>query len=113
MSDDYKGWHNRETWATMLHIDNDQGLYEIAMDYARTALEEHQGDEDERDVIYCLEDTLQYWITEDLLTRENVAGNEGLWMMLSDIGSLYRIDFGEMAENLISRIKEEAVANNG
>ena len=112
MSDDYNGWHNRETWATMLHIDNDRVLYETAMDYARTAMESHK-DEEKWDVIYCLEDTLMTWITEDLLTRENIAGDEGLWMMLSDIGSLYRIDFGEMAENLISRIKEEAVANNG
>lgn len=110
MSDNYNGWHNRETWATMLHIDNDRVLLETAMDYARTTIESHK-DEEKWDAIYCLEESLMVWITEDLLTRENIAGNEGLWMMLSDIGSLYRVNFGEIAEALIDRVKEEEVAN--
>lgn len=90
----------------MLHIDNDQALYEIAMNYTRTAMAENR-DEDEREVIYSLEDTLMNWITEDLLTRENIAGNEGLWLMLSDIGSLYRVNWGEIAEALVNRVKED------
>ena len=109
MSEEYNGWRNRETWATMLHVDNDEALLEIAMDYARTARQQHE--EEEAEAIYCLEDTLQYWITEDLLTRENIAGNEGLWMMLSDIGSLYRIEWREIAESLMERVKEEETAN--
>lgn len=112
----YNGWSNRETWATMLHIDNDQGLFEIAMDYARTAIEEHPKDEEDAgadysDALYCLEDTLKYWIEEDLLTRENIAGNEGLWLMLSDIGSLYRINYREIADSLISNVMEEKRIN--
>ena len=113
----YQGWSNRETWATMLHIDNDQALFEIAMDYARTAREEHRND-DPKDpdanvsiALYCLEESIKYWIEEDLLTRENIAGNEGLWLMLSDIGSLYRINYQEIADSLISNVLEEERVN--
>ena len=116
MSEEYNGWSNRETWATMLHIDNDQALFEIAMDYARTSREEHRNDDKEEEAcismaIYCLEESIKYWIEEDLLTRENVAGNEGLWLMLSDIGSLYRINYQEIADSLISNILEEERIN--
>lgn len=102
---EYNGWANRETWATMLHIDNDQYLYETAKDYAVTALEEYK-----EQARYELAQTLQNWIEEDLLTRENIAGNEGLWLMLSDIGSLYRVNWREIADSLISNVKEEVSA---
>lgn len=114
---EYNGWHNRETWATMLHINNDPALYEIAMDYARTARDEHRKDDEanpEANVsfaMYCLQDTIEHWINEDLLTRENIAGNEGLWLMLSDIGSLYRVEWREIAESLMETvINEEQVS---
>lgn len=103
---EYNGWTNRETWATMLHIDNDQWLQETAMDYAKTAVEEY--DEQAR---YELAQTLQNWIEEDLLTLENVAGNKGLWLMLTDIGSLYRVNWREIAENLIEYVKENQEFN--
>jgi hypothetical protein len=105
MSEDFNGWHNRETWATMLHIDNDRVLLETAMDYAKQELEEH-GEQ----ARYELAQTLQNWIEEDLLTRENIAGNEGLWRMLTDIGSLYRVNWREVAESLLNNIKEEVNA---
>jgi hypothetical protein len=118
---DYNGWTNRETWATMLHIDNDQYLYETALDYARTAWQEHttpQEDEVESwgdvadkqsEARYCLADTLENWITEDLLTLENLAGNQGLFNMLTDIGSLYRVNWNEIANALIDNHMEEMV----
>ena len=71
---EYEGWTNRETWAAMLHIDNDQVLLETAMSYAEGTLEAHPVDgEDKSEAIYCLADSLKYWIEEDLLTRENIA----------------------------------------
>jgi hypothetical protein len=105
----YNGWTNRETWATALHINNDQYLQELADDYAQTAHNEHKADAQEElditcDAVACLADTFESWITEDLLTRENIAGNEGLFMMLSDIGSLYRVNWRELAEAWISDI---------
>jgi hypothetical protein len=120
MTTDYNGWTNRETWATALHINNDQWLQELADDYAQTAHNEHKADEEEEmgascDAVACLADTLESWISEDLLTLENISANpftgktanEGLWMMLNDIGSLYRVNWRELAEAWLSDIKEE------
>lgn len=112
MTTEYNGWTNRETWATALHINNDQWLQEQADDYAQTAHNEHKTDEAEEmgascDAVACLADTLENWITEDLLTLENVSGNNGLWMMLTDIGSLYRVNWRELAEAWLSDVKDE------
>src|SRR5690625_5741857 len=45
----YNGYSNRETWAFMLHLDNDQGLYEMSRDWAREAIAEWReyGNDDE------------------------------------------------------------------
>jgi hypothetical protein len=51
-----------------------------------------------------LADTLENWISEDLLTIENIAGNQGLFGMLTDIGSLYRVNWNEIAESMIDEI---------
>ncbi len=105
----YNGWTNRETWATMLHIDNDQWLLETAMDYANIALQDEK--DSEKLTAYYLGEQLSQWIQEDLLTLENIAGNQGLWLMLTDIGSLYRVNWTEIAESLIGYAKEqEAIA---
>lgn len=107
MNEEYNGWTNRETWATMLHINNDQALQEIALDYARQEIKGHE--EGEEINPYYLGQTIESWITEDLLTLENIAGNQGLFSMLTDIGSLYRVNWREIAESLLSDVKEEAV----
>jgi len=104
MNEEYNGWTNRETWATKLHIDNDQALYEIALDYARQEIAGH--DEGEEINSYHLGETFESWITEDLLTLENIAGNQGLFSMLTDIGSLYRVNWQEIAQAYIDEVKE-------
>ena len=115
MNEDYNGWSNRETWATNLWIENDQALYELAQDYTITALQEHREDNEGEGGVSCgarncLADTFEYWITEDLLTLENIAGNQALFNMLTDIGSLYRVDWREIADSFISdqNLKVEA-----
>lgn len=113
---DYNGWTNRETWATALHIDNDQVLLETALDYAQTALNEHRNDDPsdpsagESFARYCLEETLESWIVDDLLTLENIAGNQGLWLMLTDIGSLYRVNWRELADHYLDQVREGVTA---
>jgi hypothetical protein len=105
---EYQGWSNRETWATALHIGNDSSLYEIARDYARQEIEGH--DIGEEINAYHLGETLKNWIEDDLLTLENISGNRDLWLMLTDIGSLYRVNWREIAEGYLSELKEEASA---
>lgn len=105
---EYNGWTNRETWATMLHIDNDQWLQETALNYAREEVQGH--DEGEEINPYHLGETIKNWIEEELLTLENVSEIRGLWLMLTDIGSLYRVNYREIAEALLSYVKEEVSA---
>jgi hypothetical protein len=104
---EYQGWTNRETWATMLHIDNDVFLLDTALDYAKQQLEET---ESESEAIRYLSQSVQSWLENDLLTIENIAGNHGLWLMLTDIGSLYRVNYREIAESLIGYAKEQVTA---
>ena len=103
--EEYNGWTNRETWATALHIDNDYGLLHNALEYVR---EETRG-EDEVD-IYDLAEGFKYQLEEDILTFENVRENRSLWLMLTDIGSLYRVNWRELAEHYLDQVKEEVTA---
>jgi hypothetical protein len=101
MEQEYNGWSNRETWATKLWIDNDQGLYYYAKDMAGG-----YSNEDKRG----LADGLEEWITE-LLDMEQVftapaEQRKTLIMMSSDIGSLYRVNWYEIAESLLSELVE-------
>jgi hypothetical protein len=105
---EYNGWTNRETWATMLHIDNDEFLLDTALDFAKQQLEET---ESEAEAIRYLSETLESWLENDLLTLENIAGNQGLWLMLTDIGSLYRVNYREIAETLLTYAREQEAVN--
>ena len=102
MIEQYNGWTNRETWATKLHLDNDQALNEYAWEYAREEVAGH--DKGEAINAYHLGETLKNWVEEDLLTLENVAGNRDLWMMLTDIGSLYRVNWREIAQAYLDEL---------
>lgn len=103
MKEDYNGWTNRETWAVMLHINNDQWLLETALDYAKIAL--HQEEKDGL-TSYVLGETIKNWIEDDLLTLENIAGNEDLFLMLTDIGSLFRVNWQEVADSLLEGLTQ-------
>lgn len=101
--EDYNGWKNRETWATALHINNDYGLQQEMEEKVSDLIEQHEGDKDE--VVSDLAKWLEGWIT-DLLSPEwwrNEFDGEmsaGALMMKDDIGSLWRVDWYEIAESL-------------
>jgi len=103
-SEEHNGWTNRETWATALHINNDQMLQEIALEYAEQEIAAH--DEGETINSYYFGQLIRDWIEGDLLTLENIAGNQGLFSMLTDIGSLYRVNWTEIGEAFLNDAKE-------
>jgi hypothetical protein len=103
MTDNYNGWSNRETWATKLHLDNDEALNDYAWEFARQWEEARE----ERST-YDLGQDLKNWVEDDLLTLENIAGNHGLWLMLTDIGSLYRVNWLEIAQTYADELAQEA-----
>lgn len=109
MSDDtYQGYRNRETWALLLWVANDQGLYYSAVEWAQEYLEADTDDEntgsDYRMGQEWLEQTRSDWdmylldgnVTKDFLT------------MIEDIGSWWRIDATEVGAWLRELVDTES-----
>lgn len=105
---DCNGWSNRETWATALHINNDQALLEIALNYAKQEIEGH--DKGEEINTYHLGQALESWLVDDLLTFEKVREKRDLWLMLTDMGSLYRVNWRELADHYLDQAREGVTA---
>ena len=110
-TEEYNGWTNRETWATALHIDNDEGLYNYRLELRRDAIVNAHAEPPhmtkEQAARYTLTDSLKQWI-------EGLAGtvyfpddgghepNQALLGMFHDIGSLWRVNWDEIATNFLS-----------
>jgi hypothetical protein len=106
---EYNGWKNRETWAAMLYINNDQGLQDQATELTEREFNRATGETvaDERSAgITLAASRLEIWI-ESLFTRAGYVSEFGgewpasLADMAADIGSLYRIDYREITEALL------------
>lgn len=91
---EYNGWSNRETWATALHIDNDEGLLAPILEVAQlhTNLTDLAGE-------------IESFISE-VLDWDNVSTNRNAFIMLTDIGSLYRVNWREIAESYLVKSDE-------
>jgi hypothetical protein len=104
MCDQYNGWTNRETWATKLWLDNEQEFYYNALSMAEGYHDDQRG----------LADALEEWVSE-LLDMEEVlsappAQRKELISMSRDIGSLYRVNWWEIAESYLSEMNLQEVA---
>jgi len=86
----YNGWSNRETWAFKLHIDNNEGDYNHWQERTREA-------ED----IAALADEMKEWAEEiwGLVIDGSDASKEAR-LLVDDVGSLWRVDFYEIARSL-------------
>jgi hypothetical protein len=94
MCEEYNGWTNRETWAVALWIDNEQPLQAKALELAK----ENQGQRK-------LADALESWI--DDYFDQNWSNSKA---MRNDIGSLYRVNWWELAEGYLIKTSEGASA---
>lgn len=94
MCEEYNGWKNRETWATALHINNDEGLYRTVQDWAVSNIEEQ---ESESEAVTVLAESI-----EDFVTELVESDWDGVKYMRYDIGSLWRVNWQEIADSFIS-----------
>jgi hypothetical protein len=100
MCEAYSGWTNRETWAFMLHISNDEGLFTMAREVC------HSEHINPMSATHNVATVLEEWAT-GLLTWDGYEYETGetqpadLVKMSQDIGSLYRINWMECVETLM------------
>lgn len=111
----YQGWANRETWCLVLHLDNDQGLHEGVLDDARHELSEAREnpsdlftvDEEARyRLATTLREAAEAWHA-DFFNGEHEGMRQEVVALLSDVGSLYRVDWDEVARHFLDSVAEE------
>jgi len=98
MCEEYNGWTNRETWATMLWINNDRGLYETVKELA-------QHTDCCTEPLMCLEESLEA-LFDDLWGDGTELAAE-TYNMFKDIGSLYRVNWRELAIAILEEKAEQ------
>ena len=99
MSEDFNGWTNKETWATALHFDNNGELYEIKNRSLKALSHLESGQK-----IFILDTILKETI-ENCSHKVSILKNYDIVM---DIGSLWRVNWREIASHLVTEYEREA-----
>tara|TARA_R100001463_G_scaffold2715_2_gene11169 strand:- start:6408 stop:6773 length:366 start_codon:yes stop_codon:yes gene_type:complete len=105
---DYNGWDNRETWAVMLHLDNHRGLYHEYHELFKDCCEKYKP----KQLVWKFSDHLREWV-EDMCSprywRIELDGQMPEWAesMMTDIGSMWRVNWDEIARSITDSIKSE------
>jgi hypothetical protein len=110
----YEGWSNRETWATVLHIDNDEGLHDQRNDLCCESLKVGPNTvlTSKQNARYSLARDVENWVKDmshDVYFSETPP-NQALLGMFHEIGSLWRVNWDEIASTWLEDFDEEAAA---
>lgn len=96
----YNGWPNRETWATALHLSNDESLYLAAREAAKA---DRFGDG-----IKALVERMSEIALDPSNTPDPEFAVDGIGIsralctsMVSDVGSFWRVDWPKVRESLV------------
>jgi len=106
--DEYNGWVNRETWATHLHLSNDQDLYTIAVRLVQ------QADRDVHEFYADMDcdmppiaqtnlaaERIEEWVgdmVDDYHDHERHHTTDLMRSMIQDVGSFWRVDWQAVAD---------------
>jgi hypothetical protein len=116
--EDYNGWTNRETWAVKVWYGDDETLHGIVKMELQPYLNElKEPDSDVNVVLFAVTNHLQYiyeeYIAFPILTLEYERPIlQNARMMLSDMGSKWRIQWREIAEHYVGDFLEEQAREN-
>lgn len=90
----YQGSRNRETWTLVLHINNDEGLYEMFRETVRTS--------DGAAILQDVEDRVRELLNPDEY-RDTFGTDQpaALARMAFEVGSLWRVDWSEVVASLL------------
>lgn len=115
--DEYQGWPNRETWAMVLYIDNDQGLQEQTFERIRETIRNINNDENIKNKIWTRNEAIKFrteehlkdWMEELRLEALEHPGEpqKEVLKMFDDIGSFWRIEWTDVAEHYLHDIIQE------
>lgn len=112
MSDTYEGWSNRETWCANLWLANDQGLYAMVDEWAHELAAEASMDDEDRttEPTYYLAEQIEGWFEEMSHGdgEDDYVPAASIYKVLADIGSLYRVDWREIAEHWLADVLAES-----
>jgi hypothetical protein len=105
-SDEYNGWTNRETWAVNLWLTNDQGLdagtretIEVNMIAGRELFDRDMAGLDlKAPVRTYAADAVRHFVEELLDPNEGLLDETTRHSMASDCGSLWRVNWYEIAD---------------
>lgn len=95
---EYQGWTNRQTWAASLWINNNQELYAWVQNEAKTLTLDEAG-------MSRLSTYLRVvfeWVKQVGLVDSRYSD------MLNDIGDIRRVDFAQVAANILNDVNEVA-----
>lgn len=117
MTDTYEGWSNRETWSAQLWMTNEEGIYNDVSETALLVLSGQLADiaPEDGDTIgdalgaarYELSQYIEgMWDEWHAQVLDGEAG-QGVRGMVLDVGSLYRVDWCEIAEHWITDAMSE------
>lgn len=99
MDTKYNGWSNYETWVANLWMDNDEGMQNLAREWAQEDLDDAEGDKDEasRNLAARLE----------AMHDDGLADIAGVTGVFSDLlrHALGMVDWREIADAMLSDLE--------
>ena len=117
MTDDtYEGWSNRETWALVRNLDNNEAYHTWRCEMVKSALIGAgftKDDYDRQATVDDVTDQLEKWVFSLVLDGIEVSGPRIAPMdarsLVSDVGSPWRVDFAEIADRWVHDAEDEMV----
>ncbi len=100
---EYNGWSNRETWAANLHMTNDEG-WSKSLDEA--VVESHARGDSKYGTGHAIEQVFNDYLdgmADFLSSSGTLMGN--FEMVLRDVGSVWRVNWTEIAESALSGLE--------